>query len=424
MRRPMGPQTGTGPDDAVAPMAAGIGGPKRNVEFCPIWIMSEFKKRGIVKIKFLSISFQGGVSVKKRQRVFLIALALIVAAALLAGCGKQAPKEQATTQEKAQQQQEQSGKPIVLKYAFFAPANTFPAKQMEKWAEEVEKRTNGKVQVETFPGGTLLTARNMYDGVLQGVADIGLSCPSYEPGRFPLLAIADVMVPYQSGKLASVVFYDLIQEFQPKELADFKVITAFTTNGGRLMSRKPVAKLGDFKGLRIRISGTGVPAVEALGGSAVGMPQSEVPQALQTGVIDGLVSSTEVMRDLRYAEYTKYVTNYQISLTSFVAAMNKKVWESLPPDVQKVIDDLGREMALWTGEYLDNYDREVMDWAAKEQGVKVIELSPEERAKWDEKVKAVQEKYIKDAEAKGLPARQFAERLLQLKETYSKELEK
>lgn len=56
----MGPEVGTGPDDAVAPMAASIGGPKRNVEFCPVWIMSEFKKRSIIKIKFLSISFQGG----------------------------------------------------------------------------------------------------------------------------------------------------------------------------------------------------------------------------------------------------------------------------------------------------------------------------------------------------------------------------
>ena len=65
-------------------------------------------------------------------------------------------------------------KPIKLTYAFFAPARTFPGKQMAQWAEEIEKRTNGMVKVQTFPGSTLLGARDMYDGVLRGVADIGL----------------------------------------------------------------------------------------------------------------------------------------------------------------------------------------------------------------------------------------------------------
>lgn len=353
---------------------------------------------------------------RRYSKAFWLA-SVVLAIVFLAGCAKP------STPTEGQQPTQQAQEPIVLKYAFFAPANTFPAKQMEKWAEEVEKRTNGRVKVETYPGGSLLTAKNMYDGVLQGVADIGLSCPSYEPGRFPLLAIADLMVPYPSAKVASVTFYDAIMETQPAELSEFKVITAFTTPGQNLMSRKPVAKLGDFKGLRIRISGTGVPVVEALGAAAVGMPQSEVPQALQTGVIDGLVSSTEVLKDMRYAEYTKYVTTYQFSVTSFLAAMNKKVWESLPPDVQTVIDELGREMALWTGDYMDNYTKGVMEWATKEQGVKVIELSPDEVAKWDEKVKTVREKFIKDAEDKGLPGREFAEKVLALKEKLARELQ-
>src|SRR5690606_11032769 len=75
---------------------------------------------------------------------------------------------------------------ITLTYAFFAPAATFPGRQMAHWAEELKKRTNDKVQVRTFPGGSLLSARDMYDGVSKGVADIGLGSPSYDPGRFPL----------------------------------------------------------------------------------------------------------------------------------------------------------------------------------------------------------------------------------------------
>src|SRR3972149_4723633 len=73
---------------------------------------------------------------------------------------------------------------IKLTYANFPPAPTFPCVQMERWKTEVEKRTNGKVAVQTFPGGTLLDAKNMMDGVIAGTADIGCLCMAYQPGRF------------------------------------------------------------------------------------------------------------------------------------------------------------------------------------------------------------------------------------------------
>ncbi|MCA1786648.1 MAG: C4-dicarboxylate ABC transporter substrate-binding protein, partial [Desulfobacteraceae bacterium] len=62
---------------------------------------------------------------------------------------------------------------ITLNYANFPPAPTFPCVQMERWKVEVEKRTNGQVEVKTFPGGTLLGAKEMMDGVIAGQADIG-----------------------------------------------------------------------------------------------------------------------------------------------------------------------------------------------------------------------------------------------------------
>ncbi len=75
--------------------------------------------------------------------------------------------------------------PITLTYANFPPAATFPCVQMERWAKELEKRTSGKVRVQTFPGGTLLPAKNIFDGVVSGTADIGNFAMSYQPGRFP-----------------------------------------------------------------------------------------------------------------------------------------------------------------------------------------------------------------------------------------------
>ncbi|GAW92536.1 TRAP transporter substrate-binding protein [Calderihabitans maritimus] len=354
-----------------------------------------------------------------KNKVLLLAMAgMLMASLLLSGCT--AGKETTTAKPETGKEAE-TVEPISLKYAFFAPAGTFPAVQMEKWAEEVEKRTNGKVKVETFPGGTLLGAKNMYDGVLQGVADIGLSCPSYEPGRFPLLSLVDLPVSFPNAKVASLVLWDLVQEFQPESLKDFKVVTVFATEPAYIQSVSPVRNLDDIKGMELRTPGTGVPVLEALGAAPVGMPQSEVSQALQTGAIEGYVSSREVLKDLKYAEKVKYVTDYPTFVISFAALMNKDVWNSLPADVQKVIDDLGREMALWTGEYLDEHVKEAVDWAIKEQGVQIVTLSPEEKAKWDAELASLQDEAVEKLEAQGLPAREFMDRLYELRDKYSKE---
>lgn len=348
----------------------------------------------------------------------LLAAALVLAVVLAAvGCGGQKASEKAADKAPAKAPDKQ----ITLKYAFFAPAGTFPAVQMEKWAEEVRKRTNGKVEVKTFPGGTLLTAKNMYDGVQSGVAEIGLSATSYEPGRFPMLAIVDSPVSFPNARVASLVLWDLTQEFKPKELADFKVITMFATEPAFVQSKKPVASLDDIRGMELRSAGTGVPVLKALGAAPVGMDQAQVPEALQTGVIKGYLSSREVLKDMKYAEMVKNVTDYPTFVISFAAVMKKDTWNSLPPDVQKVIDDLGREMALWTGDYLDKHVKTVMDWGQKEQGVKVVTLAPEEKAKWDQALKSIQDKAVNDAEAKGLPGKKFMEKLVELRDKYAKE---
>jgi TRAP-type C4-dicarboxylate transport system substrate-binding protein len=343
-------------------------------------------------------------------------IALLLVSVLLSGCSSGTPTDGG---------KEKSGsgdaKPIILKYAFFAPASTFPAKQMEKWKEELEKRTDKKVEVQLFPGGTLLTDKNMYDGVKDGVAEIGLSCPTYEPGRFPLLGISDLPSGFSNAKVASRVVYDLLQEFPSDAFKDFKIITAFTTEPSYLMVVKPVTGLQDIKGKKLRIPGTLTPVLKELGASPVGMSMSEVPESVQTGVIEGVVSSREILKDLKLAEQLKYTTDYPLTVTTFVAVMNKKVWDSLPPDVQKTIDDLSLEMSAWTGEYMDNHVKEALDWGKKEHGLQINTLSSEEKASWDKILQPIQDRYVAEVKAKGLPAEEYKKRLYELKDKYSKQ---
>lgn len=310
---------------------------------------------------------------------------------------------------------------IKLTYAFFAPAGTFPAVQMEEWKKRLEERTDGKVEVELFPGGALLEANNMYDGVANGTADIGLTSTSYEPGRFPLLAISDMPSGYANARSASHVTADLVEKYPPEVLKDFRIITTFATEPAYIQSKKPITSLKDLKGKQLRIAGALTPIMEELGAAPVGMSQAEVPEALQTGIVEGYVSSREILKDAKLAEMVGYVTNYPLALNTFIAVMNKDTWDSLPEDVQQVIDELNREMTEFTGDYLDSYVQESITWSQETHAIEVVELSDSEKQLWDERLNKMQKEYVKKIEKEGYPVKEYLEDMHSLIEKYNEE---
>jgi TRAP-type C4-dicarboxylate transport system substrate-binding protein len=343
----------------------------------------------------------------------------LLAAIALAGCSD--AQESAVSDE-----QSDDSETITLSYAFFAPAQSFPAIQMAHWAKELNERTDGRVEVNLFPGGSLLTASNMYDGVLNGVADIGLSATSYEPGRFPLINLAGSLTGQEvNSEVASRMTYQLIQEFgdQMPEFDEFKVITAFTSEPAYLQTIEPVRQLEDLNGLEIRISGDNSRALDALGVTAVGMSQADAGEALQSGIIDGYAASREVLMDMQFARLAKYVTDYPLTNTIFAALMSKDKWDTLPADIQAVIEDLAPEMAVFTGQYLDQHIERSLEWAQQEEGVEVIMLSDDEAGRWDERLAPINEIILSDAEQQGLPAHAFAERMRELIDEYRSETE-
>ncbi len=309
---------------------------------------------------------------------------------------------------------------ISLSYANFPPSPTFPCVQMERWAQEVQTRTSGKVKVKTFPGGTLLGAKNMFDGVISGVADIGCFCPSYQPGRFPLSEAIDLPMGFSSAKVASLVYLDMAQKYKPKEFEGVKVLTVFTCAPANLMTKAPVRSLADLKGMELRVAGTGADVVTKLGGTPVAMPQSETPDAIQKGVVKGMVSSMEILKDFNFADYCRYATIINTHVVSFAVVMNLSKWNSLPSDVQKVMDDLSRDQALWTGTYADDHVKEALTWSKETYGHQIIQLPEAEKAKLFSLMTPVIDGYLQRTAAQGLPAKDIIKDVKALDAKYEK----
>ena len=227
------------------------------------------------------------------------------------------------------------GEPINLNYANFPPAPTFPCVQMERWKTEVEKRTKGKVAIKTFPGGTLLDAKNMMDGVIAGTADIGNLCMAYQPGRFIVTNATGLPLGFPNARVASLVLWDLWNKYKPEEFAKVKVLAMFASAPANIYAKVPVKNLEDLKGLQLRASGGVAEVLKALGATPVGMPQSETPEALQKGVVKGAVSSLETLKDFKYAEMCRYVTIFNGPIYPFAVVMNLDSWKKLPSGCPK-----------------------------------------------------------------------------------------
>ncbi len=307
---------------------------------------------------------------------------------------------------------------ISLTYANFPPAVTFPSVQMERWADEVEKRTQGRVKIRTFPGGTLLGAKNMLEGVTAGTADIGNFAMSYQPGRFPVAEAVDLYQGFTSARVASLVLLDLVEKYQPKEFEKVKILTLFTCPPTNLMTKTPVKSLEELKGMELRVAGTSAEILKLLGGTPVAMPQSETPEALQKGVVKGIVSSLEILQDFKFAAYTPYVTLVDLPVVSFAVVMNKAKWEALPAEVQQVMNDLVREQAEWTGTYVDAHVAEALAWSEKEYQLQQFRLPPAEQARIATLLAPLTADYIKKVSAQGLDGEQIVKDVQAFKAKY------
>ena len=321
-----------------------------------------------------------------------IGLSLGLAAALLgAGC-----------REGAKADRPAEDKVVTLTYANFPPPSTFPCVQMERWAKEVETRTAGRVKVQTFPGGTLLPAKNILDGFVSGMADIGNFAMSYQPGRFPVSEAMDLPHFLNHAKRASRILAELIATFKPAEFEKVKVLTVFTCPPAMVMSTKEVKTLADLKNMALRSSGTGAALLTCLAASPVAIPQSDVPDALQKGVVKGIVSSGEVLKDMNYAAYCPFVLKADLPVISFAVVMNKAKYDALPAEVKQALDSLYLDQAEWTGAYVDQHVEESLAWAKEKHNLVINTLTAEDQAALRKAGEPSMEDYVRRVTAKGI----------------------
>ena len=335
-----------------------------------------------------------------KNKILMVSLALILVALPLFGACKAAPAET-----------------IELSYSNFFPPTHFHSILAEEWAKEIEARTNGQVEITYYPAGSLTPAPKVYDGVVEGISDIGMSVLAYSMGRFPASELIDLPHAYPNGWVATKVANDFYTEFESAEFDDTHVLYFHAHGPGVVFTtEKPVRKMEDLKGLVIRSTGVGAKIMEALGAEGYGASQGEAYELMSKGTIDGSFTPREVLKGWKQAEVVKYVTGcYDVGNTAnMFVVMNKDKWDSLPGNIQKIITEVSQEWIEKHGMVWDYYDKVAIDYFLTFDGTEVIELSSAEMARWVETaVEPLIAEYIAEKTDLGLPAADYQEYLLE-----------
>jgi TRAP-type transport system periplasmic protein len=259
--------------------------------------------------------------------------------------------------------------------------------------------------------------------VTTGVTDIAFVIPSYTAGRFPLSAVMEIPFLVPSAKVGSRAVWELSTKgYFNQELPGARMLSFWTTGPGQILMTKKLARtLDDIKGVRLRSPGPSQTALlRDLGISPLTIPIPELYDALNRGMADGAVAPLSAVVDFKLFEVVKNYTIANLYVTTMCLAMNQKTWNSLPPDLQKVVQDAaGSRASANAGVSYDNYDAKGLEAGKKAQG-QIYNLPADERGRWMEKAKGQADKWIADCEAKNLPAKKVYEEAKALVQQYSK----
>lgn len=318
---------------------------------------------------------------------------------------------------------------VVLKVHHIWPTVAMGHKRVvEPWCDTIAKESNNRMRCQILPamtgGGT---PAQLVDRVKDGVDDIVLTLPGYTPGRFPIMEAFELPFMTNTAEVASAAAWDYMNKHATKEFPGTKILATWVHDEGFVStSNKPIAKMEDFKGLKIRAaSRQSSKLLAVLGATPVGMPIPPVADAMSKGTIDGFLTAWEIIPSFKLHEVSKYHTEIESSrpsmfTASFVMAMNQAKYDSLPADLKRVIDkNSGPALSRTIGRYWDEATA-VGRKAAADRGNQFVKINAAETDRWIKVSAPLYDEWVADMDKKGLPGKQMLQDARDLIVKYSK----
>ena len=299
---------------------------------------------------------------------------------------------------------------VTLRVHTFMPPVANPYRHfLVPWADKVGKDSKGRIKVQLYPAMQLGgKAPQLLQQVRDGVVDIVWTLPGFTPGVMVKDEVFELPFVHRDTRSSVLALQDFADMHMKNELAPFHPLLLHVHAGSLFMTKGPINKVEDFKGMKIRSpSRTGTWIIEALGATGVQLPLPELAPMLTKGTVNGAILTYEIAPAVKMQELTDYFTTLsgsqpRMATTVFAFLMNKNKYNSLPPDLKKVIDDnSGRNLAPFAIKVWDMIDADGLKVMHTKSKNKFVALNPAETEKFRKAVAPVTERLKVEIDKQG-----------------------
>jgi TRAP-type C4-dicarboxylate transport system substrate-binding protein len=274
-----------------------------------------------------------------------------------------------------------------------------------------EMGSDNRIEWTVAVDGTLTTMANMLDAMASGLADVGHVAHVFEPVRLPLQNVASV-VPFgtEDPAIATRALHELNLEIPAMQKAweDLGIVylTSFSFDSYLLVSRVPVETLADLEGVKVAAAAGNLPWLDNTGAIGVTGTSATIYNDIKSGVMDAAINSAMLAQPGKLHEVAPHIVKTGFgALNVFDVVVNKARWDALPEDVQQALSSAADDLQALMIERV-KADTEAAFTAMEADGATVTELSDEQRVEWINRLPNIAERWVKDLEGKGLPAKE------------------
>lgn len=297
----------------------------------------------------------------------------------------------------------------LILHHFLPPVSNAHKDMLEPWAQKIEAESDGRINIEIAPSMSMGGKPNeLYGQVRDGAADIVWTILGYTPGVFPRSEVFELPLVHAGSATDTTIALNNSLDLLSEDFEDVKVLFLHSHQGNLIHSgTKPVRSFADVEGMKLRTPGrTGAWEIVGMGAEPVGLPVPALPEAMSKGVVDGALTTYEIVPALNLQELDKYTTELpngdRFGTSVFMLAMNKDVYEDLPDDLRAIIDaNSGVNVAAEIGALWEGFEEPGIA-ALDAAGVERIVLSDEEGAKFDAVSEQVVQQWVDEVTAKGI----------------------
>lgn len=356
----------------------------------------------------------------KRYAVILISL-LVSLSLIFSGCSK---GQQMNSSELPNKETESKPvKPIDLSFISLYPEkHPVTIGVIQPWIKSLEETK--KVKVNFLLHNTIAPQKEAYNSTVSGMIDISTNIPGQNPDKFPFALMYELPFMAPSSEAGSLLQWEMNQKYPEirKGFEDSKLLWLWAGAAFQLNTKKPVKTLDDLKGMKIiGWSPALLDNIKLLGANPIESPPTDTYLALERGTADGVLLGITALRSWKISEVTKYHTIVNLGIGPLYGVMNKEKFNSLPPDVQKIVEDnSGLKMSQELAKAVDKADSDEAK-LLKSEGHTFYVLPESEVQKAKDLLKPLQDKWVKNMEAKGYAnAREILNDALRIGEEVSK----